>query len=359
MQIIQVGDWWHNSSIPLLQQFNDTGIIPVSDSGTINGVGRFNGGPEVPFPVINVEPGKRYRFRIINQSVRSVFTVDFDNHNMTVIAADGVPTEPHVVNTIEMLAGQRYDVIVTADQPVGNYWFNAPYVGGSAARNPNQNATLNRAVIRYAGAPEEEPGAFTAPILDEGFLLESDLRPLFPEPAPVPTHNLSFELVVTDGAAIWHINGVQYIPPKEPTLLQVLNGATTNGSFNEHENTFVFPLGSVVQVDFPPSDDDDAHPFHLHGMNFFVVKSNTSDVINTENPIRRDTVASGQAGTTIRFVLDQPGPFFFHCHIFWHMQAGLGSVMLPDPEGSRNVVKPSPEWDALCPAYNALPPEQQ
>ncbi|KAK7464894.1 hypothetical protein VKT23_006103 [Stygiomarasmius scandens] len=357
--IIQVGDWWHNSSIPLLQSFNDTGIIPVSDSGTINGVGRFNGGPEVPFPVINVEPGKRYRFRIINQSVRSVFTVGFDNHNMTVIAADGQETEPHVVDSIEMLAGQRYDVVVTADQPIANYWLNAPYVGGAATRNPNQNATLNRAIVRYAGAPDAEPeGPFTAPSVD-GALLESDLRPLVPMAAPEPTHNLSFTLEVTDGKAIWHINGVQYIPPKEPTLLQVLEGASNETDFDENENTFVFPPGSVVQVDFPPSDDDDAHPFHLHGMNFFVVKSNTSEAINTENPIRRDTVAAGQAGTTVRFILDQPGPFFFHCHIFWHMQAGLGSVMLNDPEGTRAVVKPTPEWEALCPAYNALPPEEQ
>jgi len=39
-----------------------------------------------------------------------------------------------------MLAGQRYDVVVTADQPIGNYWLNAPYVGGAASRNPNRTS---------------------------------------------------------------------------------------------------------------------------------------------------------------------------------------------------------------------------
>jgi len=40
----------------------------------------------------------------------------------------------------------------------------------------SENATLNRAVIRYAGAPDAEPeGPFTAPSTD-GALLESDLR---------------------------------------------------------------------------------------------------------------------------------------------------------------------------------------
>ena len=96
----------------------------VSDSGTVNGVGRFQGGPEVPFPRLNVQKGKRYRFRIINESARNVFTVSFEGHNMTVIEVDGQPTVPLEVDSIQMLAGQRYSVVVKANQEVGNYWFN-------------------------------------------------------------------------------------------------------------------------------------------------------------------------------------------------------------------------------------------
>lgn len=84
LQIWQVGDWWHNTTLPLLAGYVATGIVPVSDSGTFNGVGRFNGGPEVPFFVVNVVQGTRYRFRIINTSARNVFTMSIDSHNMTV-----------------------------------------------------------------------------------------------------------------------------------------------------------------------------------------------------------------------------------------------------------------------------------
>jgi len=55
----------------------------VADSGTVNGIGRFQGGPEVPWAVINVNKGRRYRFRIINQSARSVFTFSIDSHTMS------------------------------------------------------------------------------------------------------------------------------------------------------------------------------------------------------------------------------------------------------------------------------------
>ncbi|KIK53297.1 hypothetical protein GYMLUDRAFT_250550 [Collybiopsis luxurians FD-317 M1] len=358
--IIQVGDWWQNSTLPMLAGYEATGIVPVSDSGTFNGVGRYNGGPEVPWPVVNVVQGKRYRFRIINQSARNVFTMSIDNHNLTIIETDGVSTVPHTVDLVEVLAGQRYSVVVAADQAVDNYWFNAPFVGGSPARNLHQNATLTRAILRYEGAPEEDPTTpLTSGPADGVALVEADLRPLIPEPAPVPDVNITLDLVVTAGKAIWNVNNVSYLPPQTPTLVKVLDGASAAGDFNITENTFILPPNATIQVDFPPNDDDEAHPFHMHGMNFWVVKSNSSDAVNTEDPIRRDVVGVGAAGTTLRFRTDKPGPWFFHCHIFWHMQAGLATVMLADPEGVRDDVHPTEEWLDLCPAYNALPAELQ
>ncbi|KAL0948960.1 hypothetical protein HGRIS_009063 [Hohenbuehelia grisea] len=357
--IIQVGDWWHNSTLPLLEGYEATGIVPVSDSGTVNGAGRFNGGPAVPFSVVNVEAGKRYRFRIINQSARNVFTLSFDQHNLTIIEADGIAVQPLAVSQLEILAGQRYSVVLEANQPVDNYWLNAPYVGGSPDRNLNQNATLSRGILRYAGAPEADP---TAPMTlgpDTGVLVEANLRPLVADPPPEPDVNITLNLVVTDGKAIWNVNNVSYLPPQTPTLIKILNGATNASDFNVTENTFVLPANATVQIDFPPNDDDEAHPFHLHGSNFWVTKSNSSDVVNTVNPIKRDVVGVGAAGTTLRFRTDNPGPWFFHCHIFWHMQAGLATVMASGLDEIRDEVHPSAEWEALCPAYNALPADEQ
>jgi iron transport multicopper oxidase len=66
-----------------MERYEATGIVPVSDSGLVNGAGRFNGGPAVPWSVVNVVQGKRYRLRIINESARNVFTVSIDNHNLS------------------------------------------------------------------------------------------------------------------------------------------------------------------------------------------------------------------------------------------------------------------------------------
>jgi iron transport multicopper oxidase len=46
----------------------------IPDSGTINGKGRYIGGPATPWARLNVVRGQRYRFRIINASAYGYFT---------------------------------------------------------------------------------------------------------------------------------------------------------------------------------------------------------------------------------------------------------------------------------------------
>lgn len=361
--IIQLADWWHNASLGLLATYTATGLIPVADSGVMNGAGRYVGGPEVPFAVQTVTPGLRHRLRVISQAVRGEFTMSVDAHNLTIIAIDGVPTTPHTVASLDILPGQRYDLILDANQPVGNYWINLPYVGGSAAANPNFNISFSRGILRYAGAAEEDPTEPMTTTLVEPELVEADLVPLvneFPKPNQAADINITLTLVVTTGKAQWNVNNVSYLSPVVPTLVKVLAGKGDEpADFNITENTFILPRNKVVDVTFPPNDDDDAHPIHLHGNNFWVVKSNSSDVMNLVNPPRRDVAAAGAAGATFRFVTDNPGPWFFHCHIFWHMNSGLATVMLMDPETTEKEVRPTDAWKNLCPAYDRLPADLQ
>ena len=52
-------------------------------------------------------------------------------------------------------------------------------------------------------------------------------------------------------------------------------------------------------------------------------------------------------------------PAFFHCHIFWHKQAGLASVMASGLDEIRAKVNPDSEWAELCETYSALPDDQK
>ena len=75
----------------------------------------------MPLSVTNVTQGLRYRLRFINLSCGPTYSVSIDNHNMTIIEADGTEINPLTVNSFSIFPGQRYSAVITADQPIDNY----------------------------------------------------------------------------------------------------------------------------------------------------------------------------------------------------------------------------------------------
>lgn len=130
-----------------------------------------------------------------------------------------------------------------------------------------------------------------------------------------------------------------------PTLLQAIDGLSGgNVSFGESDGGGVMDTAfdvrreMVVKVDglktvdvLIDNFDDGNHPFHLHGYKFWVLgqgrgyfNMSTYESLNTTNPLRRDTVTIEQYGwVLIRFVADNSGMWAFHCHIAWHLAAGM------------------------------------
>ncbi|KAK3711067.1 laccase, multicopper oxidase, benzenediol:oxygen oxidorectuctase [Vermiconidia calcicola] len=110
------------------------------------------------YGMTEIKKGKKYKLRLINASVDNHFKVSLDKHTFKVIAADFVPIKPKEVNWLFMAIGQRYDVIISADQPVDNYWFRAEVqdrVGPDCGRNAN-NGNI-KSIFRYRGAPVRDP----------------------------------------------------------------------------------------------------------------------------------------------------------------------------------------------------------
>lgn len=59
------------------------------------------------------------------------------------------------------------------------------------------------------------------------------------------------------------------------------------------------------------------------------------------NPLWRDTVQIPPGGSvTMRFVTNNPGTWFFHCHIEWHLEAGLAYTFFEAPTLAQQLVKP-------------------
>lgn len=137
-----------------------------------------------------------------------------------------------------------------------------------------------------------------------------------------------------------YFNGIDYVPQKVPTLYTAMNAPLANintpSIYGANSNPYVLPMGAVVEVTIQ-NHDAVAHPFHLHGHNFQVISrsagsSNFPISIPAGAPMRRDTVQVMSDGSaTIRFVADNPGIALLHCHIEFHVEAGLTATFIEAP----------------------------
>lgn len=65
--------------------------------------------------------------------------------------------------------------------------------------------------------------------------------------------------------------------------------------------------------------------------------------------VRRDTVVvNAQSWLVFRFVTDNPGVWFLHCHIDWHLQSGLAATIIEAPEVTRRETNIPLETKRIC-----------
>lgn len=113
-----------------------------------------------PLEVINVQPGKRYRLRILSIGMRVALSFGIQNHTLTVVNMQGEDVKPIDVKTLEIPIAYRYDVILHADQPVDNYWIYSQIVDCTLCNHTNITPNVGLtglAILRYSGAPDAEP----------------------------------------------------------------------------------------------------------------------------------------------------------------------------------------------------------
>jgi len=191
-------------------------------------------------------------------------------------------------------------------------------------------------------------------------LIETNLHPLASSPVPGnPTPggadiNINLNVVLNLNSFLFEVNGVSFEAPSVPVLLQILSGAQKASDLVPAGSIYGLDRNKSVELVIPGGAVGGPHPVHLHGHNFHVVRSAGSSSYNFDNPVIRDVVSIGNSGdeVTIRFFTDNPGPWFFHCHIDWHLNAGFAVVFAEDVPDVPSTDLAPPDWKKLCPAYN-------
>ncbi|KAJ4287146.1 hypothetical protein N0V90_012544 [Kalmusia sp. IMI 367209] len=346
------------------------------------------------------EAGKKYRLRLINLASESWFQFSIDGHTMTVISADLVPIVPYETDSVLVNMGERYDVIVEANAPPGDYWLRGGLIDFCIPNDSTENIT---AIVRYNNSSIEIPTTVSTVVKIETCLDEpaTNVVPWVPIDLPnmdggIYAENVTGEYYLNkylrwsfnqpSGGFLWTnwsqpalrdvISGDFGAIPKSDNVFQIggtfvtdvdyqaLNSSTAASRGNASNETewailVIDELTPIPGLNSPSPPFSVSHPIHLHGHDFLVLEAGanarwdgTTNGWQSKNPPRRDTVILPPNGyIVIAFALDNPGVWLLHCHIAWHSSQGFGATILESPAlipGSGATSDWDKEFEPMC-----------
>lgn len=356
--LLFLNDWSHQTADELYTQAETTGP-PTLDNGLINGTNVFGSDGDTDQTgsrfTLKFTEGSSYRLRLVNGAIDTHFKFSIDNHTLTVIASDLVPIVPYDTTVLNIgigrsppprfhpplalsnpitSTGQRYDIIVTADQattasPSPSFWLRAI---PQSACSDNDSADNIRGIVYYgtaASTPTSTGYSFTDSCADE--TQSVTLTPHVSQTVGAATwSDLETASVSFNDAKLfkWVLNSTTMLVDwADPTLLQVTSN--TSASFDSSEAVFVLDEANAWVYFVIETKLAVPHPIHLHGHDFYLLAQATgsysaSTVLNTDNPPRRDTAMLPASGfLVLAFLTDNPGVWLMHCHIGWHTAEGF------------------------------------
>ncbi|KAF9530009.1 ferroxidase [Crepidotus variabilis] len=371
---VVLGDWYHDQHSDLLSHFlsiaNPGGAEPVPDSaliyfaqntsylGPISGTSPspvtsavgFNENATLPF-----KPGKTYRLRVVNTSAFAAFFFWIDGHDMRIIEVDGTDVEESPIDLLSVTVAQRYSVLVTARNDTGSNWAIHANMDSVMFDDmpPNLNPNVTSSVTYSSSASIQDLG-----FVDEYHdVNDTALVPVIKIASPAATKTIELEVslgTMDDGINRGMFNQITFNSQKVPSVFSALT-LGSNATIQEAYGPLSIVIDHMEVIDIVLKNSDAGkHPFHLHGHKPMIVGRSTdytSDdtslnppiVEGQANPMRRDVfqIPSGQS-ITLRVVADNPGVWFLHCHIEWHLQAGLAMQFIEAPLEAQKYISNFP-----------------
>ena len=271
------------------------------------------------------QPGERVRLRVINGSSMSFFDVRVPGLKLQVIAADGQDIAPVSVDELRIAAGEVYDIIVQPAEDRAYTLFaqsidRAGFARGTLAPRPGMQAEVPRMDARalltmddmgmgestgmgpmvdsVASDPRtdlDDPGVG---LRDNGrrVLTYADLRTLDgPVDSRLPGREIVLHLTGHMERFVWSFDGRKF-SESEPL------------HFNYGERLRLVLINDSMMN----------HPIHLHGM-WGEVESPAGEVLFRKHTIN---VQPAQR-VSYRVTADAIGRWAYHCHLLYHMEAGM------------------------------------
>ena len=346
--VLTLAEHYHDFSDELtpkfLSRFNPTGAEPIPSNMLFN---------ETRNNTWKVEPNKTYLVRIVNIGRFVSQYIWMEDHDFTIVEVDGVYVEQNTTDLLYITVAQRYSVLITTKNETDKNYAFMNRVDIDMLDVIPGDLELNGTNYIVYNEDADLPEPYLLDSIDD-FFDDFWLKPLSKEKLlDDADYTITLEVQMDNlgnGVNYAFFNNITYAHPKVPTLMSVLSSgddASNELVYGTNTNSFVLQGGEVIDI-VMNNLDTGKHPFHLHGHVFQLIERhegvdddedpvayNSSDHAEwPEYPMLRDTIyINPQSYAVLRFKADNPGVWFFHCHIEWHLDQGLAIVLIEDPEG--------------------------
>ena len=304
--------------------------------------------------------GERVRLRIINAAAQSIFNIRIPGLKLVVVATDGINVRPVEVDELQIGNAETYDLIVQPDDRP--YSFIAEGIDrsgmGVATLAPREGMRAEVPPLRerptltmmdmgmmdhsaHGGGPSMAmdhsmrdkskvsfpvgPGVdMISPMAmdrsgDPGIGLENvghkvltykDLVSLKPNSdTRVPTRRIDIHLTGNMERFMWSMDGEKLSENPEPYR------------FARNERVRLRLINDTMMT----------HPMHLHGHFFEIVNGH-----GPNQPLKHTVRVLPGGYVDLDLTADAPGDWAFHCHLLYHMHAGMMRVVSIRPlEGAQ------------------------
>ena len=330
----------------------------------------------------NFKAGEKVRLRFINASAMSFFDVRIPNLKMTVVSADGQPVKPVPVDEFRIGTAETYDVIVEPKQ--AHYQIEAE----SIDRTGFSVGTLhdeNTSPVKQIEMPKPRPRSLLT-MEDMGMDhdmssmkgmdhdmssmkgMNHDMSSMKGMDHDMPMNSATVKAAsdkndntvfgwanasTPEGNKALQYSDLQSLDPQKDTRaaereIEIRLGGnmeryiwTINGKKFNEADPLVVKYGERIRLKFV-NDSMMAHPMHLHGM--FMQLENGQDPSNMPNK-HTVIVPPGKTITTL-LTADELGEWAIHCHLLYHMSAGMMNKLIVaqvDKDSvSKNIVAQPP-----------------
>jgi len=379
--IWQIADWYQVPATDLLPWYlspESGGDEPLPDAYIVNDKfpGHFN---------ITLDDDEPVRVRVINSAALSMFNISVDGMPLKLVELDGITIEPLIVPYVILNVAQRASFVLdwsllsptltsspsirfrikgipemypTFDEFLANH----NLIGSTSgeALNLDWVGFIRRATSSASANQEPTYSDSEVPVLDlpvpadpnilEAVPLDTKLR-VVAEPDYFINMLVVFQAGEDDNVNRAYINGATHSPDFSdvPSLLQYSTYAAADGTSlpdtsgsivgnvitGDANQKFYLPFNKTIEV-LLNNTDGGGHPFHLHGHYVHVISSNFvpngAELYKDQYVIRDVITVPAMGWTRFRFLSDNPGAWMFHCHIDWHVRAGLVAEFVEAPE---------------------------